>query len=365
MKKILTILGARPQFIKSKPLSRAIKKHKGFKEIIVHTGQHYDSDMYLRFLKELKLPKPNYLLNINRTDNIMQVKRMSKRLTGIINKEKPDIVLVYGDTNSTLAGAIAADTVGVALAHVEAGLRSYRKAMAEERNRVATDRISSLLFAPVQEAVDNLKKERISNGVHFVGDVLYDLLLESQKDIDSEFKKLKNKLFPPKKDYILATIHRAELVDSKRLLERALRSLSQLDKRIVLPLHPRTAKNIKHFGFKKYLNNILCIKPQTYMQTLALIKNADTVVTDSGGVQREAYMLKVPCITLRNETEWNGTTESGWNIIVRPRIATVEALVKAIKKLKTPSRYKLIFGKGNAAEKILLITEKFLKGKAV
>ena len=365
MKKILTILGARPQFIKSKPLSCAMKKRKGLKEIIVHTGQHYDSGMYLQFLKELKLPKPDYLLNINRTDNITQVKRMSRRLIGIIDKEKPDIVLVYGDTNSTLAGALAADSTGVVLAHVEAGLRSYRKTMAEERNRVATDRISDLLFAPVQEAVYNLKKEGISNGVHFVGDALYDLLLESQKDIDSEFRKLKNKLPLAKKDYILATIHRAELVDSKRLLERALRSVSQLDKRIVLPLHPRTVKNIRYFGLKRHLNNILCIKPQAYMQTLALIKNADTVITDSGGVQREAYMLKVPCITLRNETEWNGTTESGWNIIVKPRLVTPEVLVKAIKKLKTSGKYRLIFGKGNAAEKILLITEKFLKGKTV
>jgi len=358
--KILTVLGARPQFIKSKSLSDLLRKHHHFKEIIVHTGQHYDFSMYDIFLKELNLPKPDYFLGVNKGDNLIQVSRMLNRLKEVIEKEKPNLVIVYGDTNSTLAGALSAKEKKVLLSHIEAGLRSFRLDMAEELNRIITDRISDLLFAPVKEAVSNLKKEGVTTGVYLVGDVLYDVLLKFKDYIDREFIKLKKEFNIQKNTFLLLTLHRAETVDNAFSLKLILEAINNLNLKVIFPIHPRTQKRIKEFRLDRLLKKIYCVNPQSYMQTLSLIKNAYAVLTDSGGVQREAYMLKTPCITLRNETEWNQTLEFGWNRLVKVERNSMMNLPEILKNIPLPKKYVYIFGKGDASIKILKKIEEFI-----
>ena len=366
MKKILTVLGARPQFIKSKPLSETLKSHRYIKEVIVHTGQHYDYRMSKVFYKELKLPSPQYHLGINRKTNLEQVSLMIRKLKKVIAQEKPDVILVYGDTNSTLAGALTAKMLKIPLAHVEAGLRSFNMEMPEEVNRVVTDRISDLLFAPVTEAIKNLKNEGIKECVHLTGDVLCDIVSRCARYLEKSFSCVGEKYRIKEHNFCLLTLHREENVDNKDTLALLLKNISSLNTDIVFPLHPRTEKRIKEFGFMRYLsNNIRCIPPQSYLHTLSLIKYAYQVLTDSGGIQREAYLLKTPCVTLRNETEWLGTLNYGWNKLMRVTASALKKLPVVVRERIVPEEYEKIFGDGKASLKILHIIERFLQHRKV
>jgi UDP-N-acetylglucosamine 2-epimerase (non-hydrolysing) len=361
MKKILTVLGARPQFIKSKPLSDILRHHGQIREVIVHTGQHYDFCMYDVFLKELNLPRPNYFLGINRGDNASQVWRMLEKLANVIEKENPDLVLVYGDTNSTLAGALAAKQKNIALAHIEAGMRSFDLNLPEELNRVITDRIADLLFVPVKEGMDNLEKEGRKRGVFLVGDVLCDVLLIYKNQIKKIFHQLKNKLDVEERKYCFLTLHRQDAVDNSKNLELLLRHIAQIKSKIIFAIHPRTKKRVRQYGLGEYLKeNIQCIPPLSYLETVSLIRYARLVLTDSGGAQREAYILKTPCITLRDETEWRQTLSNGWNRLVKVNSLHLSKLPEIAGREVTLGPYNNIFGNGKAAVKIFNRLEKFM-----
>jgi UDP-GlcNAc3NAcA epimerase len=329
--KILTVVGARPQFIKLAPLSKILREN-GINEIIVHTGQHYDENMNDLFFKELEIPEPDYNLGIGSGNHGEQTGRMLIEIEKIILKEKPDLVIVYGDTNSTLAGALAASKLHIKLAHVEAGLRSFNKRMPEEINRVLTDHVSDILFCPTQTAVENLKNEGITKGVYLVGDVMFDALLYFSKISDMKSNILERLNIKPK-EYYLATIHRAENTDNYERLKNILTAFSKMDEIVVFPIHPRTRKMINYYGLDDLLenNNVKVIDPVGYLDMLKLEKNAKAILTDSGGVQKEAFWLKVPCITLRDETEWVETVNLGWNRIVG---SDVKKILEAVRDLK-------------------------------
>jgi len=329
--KILTVVGARPQFIKLAPLSKILREN-GISEIIVHTGQHYDENMNDLFFKELEIPEPDYNLGIGSGNHGEQTGRMLIEIEKIMLKEKPDLVIVYGDTNSTLAGALAASKLHIKLAHVEAGLRSFNKRMPEEINRVLTDHVSDILFCPTQTAVENLKNEGIIIGVYLVGDVMFDALLHFSKISDMKSNVLERLNIKPK-EYYLATIHRAENTDNYERLKNILTAFSKMDEMVVFPIHPRTRKMINYYGLDDLIrkDNIKVIDPVGYLDMLKLERNAKAILTDSGGVQKEAFWLKVPCITLRDETEWIETVNLGWNRLVG---SNVEKILEAVRDLK-------------------------------
>lgn len=310
--KIITVVGARPQFVKAATISRAIHEFADMQEVMIHTGQHFDANMSDIFFDELGIPKPRYSLDVHGGNHGQMTGRMLERIEAVLLDEKPDWVLVYGDTNSTLAGALAAAKLHVPVAHVEAGLRSFNRKMPEEVNRVLTDHVSNLLFCPTFAAVDNLKSEGIVENVYHVGDVMYDATL----DAIQRFKPEKNsELVNSLKGvpYTLATIHRAENTDSAENLQEVfdfLRSGSA-GMKIVLPLHPRTKAVADRFNIS--LKGIDIIEPVGYLEMAGLIANCVQVFTDSGGIQKEAYFHAKPCVTLRNETEWPETIDAGWN----------------------------------------------------
>lgn len=352
--KILSVVGARPQFIKAAPLSKKIRKY--FKEILVHTGQHYDYGMSPLFFEELDLPEPDYNLGVGSGGHGEQTGKMLIGLERVLSKEKPELVLVYGDTNSTLAGALAAAKSCIPLAHVEAGLRSFNKKMPEEINRVLTDQVSDLLFCPTAAAVQNLKKEGITEGVFNTGDVMYDALLANRDVADRKSQILKTLNLRPK-TYLFATTHRAENTDKKENLMSILEAFGESGETIVFPTHPRTKKAIGDWrlAISKWLN-IKLIDPVGYLDSLMLQKNAKKVLTDSGGVQKEAYMLNVPCITLRRETEWIETVKDGWNKLVG---ADKEQIIRAIKYFLPKRPQHNYFGSGDASDKIIKILKNF------
>lgn len=349
MKKILTIVGARPQFIKAAPVSREIRK--SFKEILVHTGQHYDTNMSDVFFDELHIPKPDYNLEIGSGGHGEQTGRMLIDLEKVVLKEKPDYILIYGDTNSTLAGALVGAKLHIPVLHVEAGLRSYNRRMPEEINRILADQISDILFCPTETAIKNLKKEGITKGVYNIGDVMYDAVLYNTKIALKNSDILEN-LDITTKEYALCTIHRAENTDDKNRPTSIFNALIDSGLKIVLPLHPRTKKYLKEYDLlnKKAEKNIKIIDPVGPLDMLALEKSSKLIVTDSGGVQKEAYFLEVPCVTLREETEWVETVESGNNVIVG---ADYTKILKALKEKrefkKSSNKY---FGDGKASNKI-------------
>jgi UDP-GlcNAc3NAcA epimerase len=311
--KILTIVGARPQFVKAAVVSRSFQKDPSFEEVIVHTGQHFDHKMSDIFFDEMNIPKPNYNLDINQVSHGAMTGRMIEKIEDIILKEKPNCLLVYGDTNSTLAGAIAAVKQKVKIAHVEAGLRSFNMAMPEEINRILTDRISSLLFCPTQQAVLNLKLEGFDrHGVKIenVGDVMYDAAMYY-----AAFSREKSSVQISDCDFVLVTIHRAENTDQPERLKNIIDSLNQISTqyKVILPLHPRTRKIISDLGLNL---NFEVIEPVGYFDMLELLKNCKMVLTDSGGLQKEAYFFEKYCLTLRDETEWVELVESGVNSLV-------------------------------------------------
>ena len=352
--KILTILGARPQLIKAAPVSISFAK-KEIEELILHTGQHYDKRMSDVFLKELGLPMPYKNLGISGGTHGEMTSRMLIRIEEELIDEKPDIVLVYGDTNSTLAGALAAAKLNIPVAHVEAGLRSFNSKMPEEINRILADRVSSFLFCPTQVAVDNLKSEGIVDGVSNVGDVMFDAaLLMSKRAENSSF--ITERLGLDSQSYVLATIHRAENTDSISRLSNILSALSDLssEKIVVFPIHPRTSKVIKEHKLEHFLSGVTVIEPVSYLEMLKLQSNAYAIVTDSGGMQKEAYFHKTPCFTLRDETEWVETVDSGWNSLISP--ACNIDLKQIIKKAQhLPSKWEGFYGDGSASEKIATV----------
>jgi UDP-N-acetylglucosamine 2-epimerase len=319
-------------------------------EIIIHTGQHYDENMSAVFLKQLNIPEPRYFLGVGSDTHGKQTARMLSEIETILYKEKPDAVLVYGDTNSTLAGSLAAAKLNIPVAHVEAGLRSFNRRMPEEINRVLTDHVSALLFCPTQTAVDHLYREGIQEGVHLVGDIMYDAVLYYNKLAMSQSAVLDDLgLFPD--EYYLATIHRSENTDDPNRLRQILQTLGQLDHRVVFPLHPRTKKFIEKENLQDLLHagNIRAVDPVNYFDMLVLETRAKLILTDSGGVQKEAYMVQVPCITLRDETEWEETVLTGWNHVTGTNPANV---MQAIANIKIPPASPNIFGDGTAGRRI-------------
>lgn len=361
--KILTILGARPQFIKAATVSRAISLHneKGYlriQEVIVHTGQHYDFKMSNIFFDEMNIPHPDYQLECGNLNHGAMTGRMLGEIEEIILKEKPDHVLVYGDTNSTLAGALAASKLHVPLSHVEAGLRSFNMAMPEEVNRILTDRVSSHLFCPSATAVDNLKKEGFpfqtansnTQNIYIVGDVMYDATL-FYANIAKNTVFLKNWDLC-EKNYVLCTVHRAENTDNPERLISIFSALQEIAKSlpVVLPLHPRTQNLLKMKGGSKLLESITILEPVSYLEMQRLEMGAKVILTDSGGIQKEAFFHGVPCITLRDETEWVETVDLGCNQLVG---SDQENLFSAFNKSKDtlPNISSSVYGCGDAATK--------------
>lgn len=344
--KIASIVGARPQFIKAVPISREIRKDHD--EVLIHTGQHYDYEMSKIFFNELSIPEPDYNLEVGSGTHGYQTGEMLKKLEDVLVKEKPDIALVYGDTNSTLAGALASVKLYIKLGHVEAGLRSYNKNMPEEINRVLTDHISDLLFCPTTTSVKNLRKEGIKNGVYLVGDVMYDSLMYNIK-IAEKKSRILEKLDLNKKDYLLLTIHRAENTDNVENLVKILGSVSKIEEKVIFPIHPRTRNVIKKYKIK-IGNNIVLSDPLSYLDFIKLEKYAKKILTDSGGMQKEAYILKIPCITLRDRTEWIETVDDGWNILVG---RDENRIINAVKNFDPKEKQRNVYGDGNASEKIV------------
>lgn len=348
--KILSIVGARPQFIKCAPLSRAIRKEHT--EILVHTGQHYDPEMSDIFFKELQIPEPDYNLGVGSTSHGEQTGKMLIEIEKTLFKEKPDLVIVYGDTNSTVAGALTASKLHIKVVHVEAGLRSFDRSMPEEINRILTDHISDLLFCPTETAVLNLKNEGITTGVYNVGDVMLDALEHNIKIAEGKSTVLEN-MGLSSKEYLIATVHRASNTDSFSNLSSIVNAFCDVDIPIVFPVHPRTEKYLKHYGlWDKLCEKVKVIPPLGYLEMLKLMAHSRKILTDSGGVQKEAYMLGVPCITMRENTEWVETVEDGGNVLVG---TDYKNIVDAIKCFKGSTSKKDVFGIGNSSEKICKI----------
>ena len=344
--KILSVVGARPNFVKLAPLSRAVRNK--FEEVIVHTGQHYNYEMDKIFFDELGIPEPDYHLGVGSGTHGHQTGEMIKKIEDVLIEEKPELVLDFGDTNTTLAGAIAAVKLHIKIAHVEAGLRSYDKKMPEEINRILVDHCSDLLFCPTKTAVENLRTEGIVDGVYLTGDVMVDSLNYCINIAEKKSKVLDELGLKPK-EYLLATVHRAENTDDPERLSGIVEAFCEAGN-VVFPCHPRTKKLLNQFGlWDRLQENVKIIKPIGYFDMLLLEKNSKKILTDSGGVQKEAYILGVPGITLRDNTEWVETVEDGWNVLVS---AEKEKILKAIREFEPATEQRDVFGKGNASEKM-------------
>ena len=353
--KVASIVGARPQFIKLAPLSRELRKlHR---EVLIDTGQHYDVEMAGNFFSEFKIPKPDHSLGIGSGEHGEQTGRMLIALEKALVTERPDLVIVFGDTNSTLAGALAAAKMFLPVAHVEAGLRSYDRTMPEEINRVLTDHMSNLLFCPSDVSRDNLKREGITEGVHVVGDVMLDALEESRKAAERHSRIL-DQLGLKKGEYQLLTIHRPSNTDVKKNLKAIISAAGSSGVRTIFPAHPRTSKLMKEFGLDKgFPESITVTKPLGHMDTVWLEANARRVLTDSGGIQKEAYILGVPCITLRDTTEWIETVNANWNVLVGP---DPERIRHAIAHFEPSGYRRKIFGPLGASQRIAKIVDEYL-----
>ncbi|MGP4078978.1 non-hydrolyzing UDP-N-acetylglucosamine 2-epimerase [Pseudalkalibacillus sp. R45] len=344
--KVITILGARPQFIKAAPVSRVLRKNHI--EKIVHTGQHYDKNMSDIFFEELHIPKPDYHLGIGSASHGKQTGEMLIEIEKILLEEKPDYVLVYGDTNSTLAGSLAASKLHIPVVHVEAGLRSFNKKMPEEINRIMTDHVSEFLFCPTETAVRNLNDENIHHNVLNVGDVMYDAVLYNQQ-LAEKSNILTDKGLE-EDNYHLITVHRAENTDSIENITNILESFSKIDAVKVWPIHPRTKNKLNDLGMDLHrIPNLKIIEPVGYLDMIKLVKSASKVLTDSGGVQKEAYFMETPCVTLREQTEWVETLEDGANVIVGTDVDKIVSYATS----DTKPNYKNVFGDGKASEKIV------------
>jgi UDP-GlcNAc3NAcA epimerase len=348
--KIVSIVGARPQFIKCAPVSVLLRKEH--EEILVHTGQHYDPEMSDIFFEDLRIPRPDYHLGVGSGSHGWQTAAILEKTEGVLVKEMPDVVIVYGDTNSTLAGAVAAAKLHIPVAHVEAGLRSFDRTMPEEINRVVTDHVSDLLLCPTQTAVDNLAKEGIIRGVHLVGDVMVDAL-KFNADLAEKKSRIINQLGLKNGNYCVATVHRPGNTDDKKNLTGIIDAFRESGETVVFPLHPRTRKYLREYGLLDSLpGNILCIDPVGYIDMLHLMKHAKKILTDSGGIQKEAYVMGIPCITLRENTEWIETLTGGWNVLVG---ADKQKILAAISAGERTTADNTVFGTGDAAERIIRV----------
>lgn len=344
--KLLSIIGARPQFVKASVVSREIRA-RGINEILVHTGQHYDDNMSRIFFEEMGIPRPDYNLGVGSGTQGTQTAASLERVESVMLQEKPDWVLVYGDTNATIAGALAAAKLHIPIAHVEAGLRSYNRTMPEEINRVVTDVLATLLFCPTDAAVNNLKQEGITRGVHVIGDVMVDAL-RHYTPLGEEKSRILSLLEIQPKNYALMTIHRPANADSPERLQALMEALKNSPCPVIFPVHPRTRRLVEQvFTLKNH--PVQLVDPVGYLDMMVLEKNARVIVTDSGGIQKEAYLHKVPCLTVRPETEWVETVADGWNTLVNDRIGELSALIA---EPPTPRKWSAHYGDGQAAEKI-------------
>ncbi len=354
----MTIVGARPQFIKAAMVSRAFvqynreNKNCYFVETLIHTGQHYDHNMSDIFFKQMGIPEPAVNLKAGAGSHGQMTARMLTLIEKEIMDRKPDSLLVYGDTNSTLAGALAASKLNVPVVHVEAGLRSFNRAMPEEVNRILTDHVSTTLFCPTSMAVKNLHEENIRKGVYHVGDVMYDAAKVFSEIAEEKSTILREKNIKPEK-YILCTLHRAENTDDPDRLTAILNAMNLLAKRmpLVLPLHPRTKKSITQYKLDHFLETLIVLPPVSFLDMVSLEKNASCILTDSGGIQKEAYFHGVPCVTFRNETEWIETVDAGWNKLVPPNTdSIIDAVLRSGKGTDIPE-----YGEGGASSYIVEI----------
>lgn len=341
--KIATIIGARPQFIKAAPVSEKIMNDSDLSEFIIHTGQHYSDNMSNTFFKQLNIPNPSYNLNVNQKDYAQMIDEMINKIVPVLKREGADGVIVYGDTNSTLAGSISATCLNIPLFHVEAGLRSYNRAMLEEKNRIISDHLSALLFCPSLNSVNNLKKENIRDGVILSGDVMFDSFLKfslksSKKNKKHNYSK-----------YVLATIHRRENIYSHENLSLIFRNLDKINKyqMVIMPLHPHSKSKIDEFNIQ---TKITIIEPVDYFSMLSLINDSEMVITDSGGLQKESYFAKKKCMVIRSETEWIELIENKANLLCDP--PNIYDRFKYFTK-KQPKFLSEIFGAGNASSLII------------
>lgn len=358
--KIVTVVGARPQFIKAAAVSRAIRKHNSenrgnqINEIIVHTGQHYDHNMSEVFFNELDIPTPNYNLGVGSGSHGEQTGRMLEAIEKVLEQERPDWLLVYGDTNSTLAGALAAAKMHIPVAHVEAGLRSYNRKMPEEINRVLTDHVSTLLFCPTEAGGYNLRREGVSRGVHQVGDVMFDCMLHYLAKMGNNLTVVSSLGLKPK-GFALATVHRAENTDSTEALREIFEAFNEISKQIpvLVLVHPRTRKYLTSYGINT-TSGVRLLEPVAYLQMIELECNAGVILTDSGGVQKEAFFVGTPCITLREETEWVETVECGANILCGAYRDRIVAAYDNLDKIKPETDIaSKLYGNGRASNEIV------------
>ncbi len=325
--KVTTIIGTRPEFIQIGPLTKSLRS-MGHTEILVNTGQHYDDNMAQIFFRELDLPQPDINLNVGSGSHAQQTGQMMMRVEEILLAEKPDYVAVYGDTNSTVAGALVASKLHIPVMHVESGLRSFDRRMPEEVNRVITDHISKIMFAPTDKAIENLRNEGIFDGVFNVGDVRVDVLHDLQKRAEEHRADLRQRLnIPIDEDFVLSTIHRAENTDNPTRLKNIIQTINHLDLPVVLPVHPRLQKMMATNNLE-FSDTVYAIEPVGFVDMVTLLNACKIVVTDSGGLQKESYMMKRPTITLRDSTEWIETVHSGWNRLSEPEPAEFEAALQ-------------------------------------
>jgi len=349
--KIISAVGARPNFIKIAPLMFEFLKYPEFEHKLVHTGQHYDVNMSDYFLDDLKISKPDYNLGVGSDTHAIQTANIMMAFEKICTQEKPDLVMVVGDINSTLACSMVAAKIGIKVAHVEAGLRSFDRTLPEEINRIMIDHISDILFCPTKTAVSNLKKEGIAKNVFNVGDVMCDVLLQNLERVDRQGFALDR--YQVDGDFFLATVHRAGNTDKRETLETIIHAFSQLEHPVILPLHPRTRKMLKEFDLYQKAEqspNLKIIDPVGYLEMLYLEKNARLIITDSGGIQKEAYLLKKPCVTLRKNTEWIETLGNG-NMLTGIEIEKIKTAAQKMINQEF-SFEEAFYGRGDAAEKI-------------
>ena len=356
--KVLTVVGARPQFIKAAAVSRAFlewnaeHRDQPVEEVIVHTGQHFDHNMSQTFFEELSIPQPKHNLEIHGGGHGQMTGRMLEQLEATLLSEKPDWVLIYGDTNSTLAGALAAVKLHIPVAHVEAGLRSFNMRMPEEVNRILADRVSSLLLCPTEQAVRNLENEGLTKGVHNVGDVMYDVALFYGRRAAEQSQAL-HRLGLEKGSYALATCHRAENTDDPQRMREIVAALNTLSTQlpVVLPLHPRTRKILAERGLE-LSTDVRVTDPLPFLDMIQLEQAARLIITDSGGVQKEAYFYGVPCVTMRDETEWVETVSAGWNRLAGAQSAVIEKAARHA-MADRPAQRPELYGDGRAAMRIV------------
>jgi UDP-GlcNAc3NAcA epimerase len=344
--RIASIVGARPQFIKAAALSRELRKRH--EEVLVHTGQHYDYTMSGVFFDGLELPAPDVNLEVGSGAHGVQTGLMLQKIEEVLISKHPDRVIVYGDTNSTLAGALAAAKLHIPVIHVEAGLRSFNRRMPEEVNRVVADHLSSLLLCPSRTAVSHLAAEGITRGVHLVGDVMLDVLNWAQERAAAQSPEFLRRLALKQGRYVLTTVHRSENTDDQERLLGILNALNTLEETVMFPVHPRTRKAIDRDGSCGLRSHVRLIEPLGYLDMVALSRSARLILTDSGGLQKEAYWLGIPCVTLRDETEWVETVDAGWNTLTG---CDTDKIVSAVRSFAPPGRRAPLYGEGCVAAK--------------